>query len=176
MYPRGFPAHTCVSQPLVGTRNGSRLPGRVRPPCCPYLLKTSGFLSKDAILAGTLSFTIHHPQHFLLAICGFGAAFLTAFYMFRLMFLTFFGKPANKEVYNNLHESPKTMTVPLSFFIFFTLPNINPFSDYGWFTSLIKAKDSLVPGSLNLTSLEIAEGMHHSHSLAMILSILIALT
>ena len=61
-------------------------------------------------------------------------------------------------------------------FLFFTLPNINPFSDYGWFTSLIKAKDSLVPGSLNLTSLEIAEGMHHSHSLAMILSILIALT
>ncbi|MFL3051188.1 MAG: NADH-quinone oxidoreductase subunit L [Candidatus Neomarinimicrobiota bacterium] len=143
---------------------------------------TSGFLSKDAILAGTLAFTMHHPQHFLLTICGFGAAFLTAFYMFRLIFLTFFGKPANKEVYNNLHESPTTMTVPLitltslSFFMFFTLPNINPFSDHGWFTSLIKAKDSIVPGSLNPTSLEIAEGMHHSHSLAMILSILIAFT
>ena len=143
---------------------------------------TSGFLSKDAILAGTLSFTMHHPQHFLLAICGFGAAFLTAFYMFRLIFLTFFGKPANKEVYNNLHESPATMTAPLitltslSFFIFFTLPNINPFSDYGWFTSLIKAKNSIVPGNLNLTSIEIAEGMHHYHSLAMVLSIIIAFT
>ena len=45
----------------------------------------SGFLSKDAILAGTLAFGTHHPQHFLLPIFGFGAALITAFYMFRLI-------------------------------------------------------------------------------------------
>ena len=37
----------------------------------------SGFLSKDAILAGTLSFVEHHPEHFILAIFGFGAAAIT---------------------------------------------------------------------------------------------------
>ena len=46
----------------------------------------SGFLSKDAILAGTLSFATHNPVHFLLPIFGFGAALITAFYMFRLIF------------------------------------------------------------------------------------------
>ena len=52
----------------------------------------SGFLSKDAILAGTLSFASHHPGHFLLPVFGFGAAAITAFYMFRLIFMTFHGK------------------------------------------------------------------------------------
>jgi NADH-quinone oxidoreductase subunit L len=49
----------------------------------------SGFLSKDAILAGSLSFANHHPEHFLLPIFGFSAALLTAFYMFRLIYMTF---------------------------------------------------------------------------------------
>ena len=73
----------------------------------------SGFLSKDAILAGTLSFATHHPEHFLLPLFGFGAALLTAFYMFRLIFMTFYGKPAKQEVLDNIHESPTTMTTPL---------------------------------------------------------------
>ena len=142
---------------------------------------TSGFLSKDAVLAGTLSFTMHHPEHFLLVIFGFGAALLTAFYMFRLIFMTFYGEPVRREVYDHIHESPSPMTAPLitlatlSFFLFFTLPNFNPFSDYGWFTTLIHAKDSVVPGHLNATAHEIAEGIHHAHTPAMILSILIAI-
>ena len=141
---------------------------------------TSGFLSKDAILAGTLSFTMHHPEHFLLVLFGFGAALLTAFYMFRLIFMTFYGEPVRREVYDNIHESPSAMTAPLvtlatlSFFLFFTLPYFNPFSDHGWFTVLIDARDSVVPGHLNLTAHEIAEGMHHAHTPAMLLSILIA--
>jgi NADH-quinone oxidoreductase subunit L len=141
---------------------------------------TSGFLSKDAILAGTLSFTMHHPEHFLLVLFGFGAALLTAFYMFRLIFMTFYGEPVRREVYDNIHESPSAMTAPLvtlatlSFFLFFTLPYFNPFSDHGWFTVLIDARDSVVPGHLNLTAHEIAEGMHHAHAPAMLLSILIA--
>ena len=51
----------------------------------------SGFLSKDAILAGTLSYVQHHPEHWILALFGFGAAAITAFYMFRLIFMTFYG-------------------------------------------------------------------------------------
>ena len=138
----------------------------------------SGFLSKDAILAGTLSFASHNPAHFLLPIFGFGAALLTAFYMFRMIFLTFHNEPQRPDLIDDIHESPWEMTTPLvilsglSFFIFFTLPHFNPFSDHGWFMDIIRAQDSLVAGALSAQ--EIAEGIHHSHLLAMILSLLVA--
>ena len=138
----------------------------------------SGFLSKDAILAGTLAFGTHHPQHFLLPIFGFGAALITAFYMFRLIFMTFHNEPKLPELYDDINESPKEMTFPLvllstlSVFIFYTLPYFNPLSDHGWFMELVKAKDSMVPG--NPSAHEIAEGIHHSHMLTMILSTLVA--
>ena len=138
----------------------------------------SGFLSKDAILAGTLAYVQHHPQHVLLAVFGFGAAAITAFYMFRLIFMTFHGEPKMPTVFKGIHESPKVMTFPLvllaglSFFIFYTLPYFNPFSDHGWFTELIKATNSVAPG--NPTATEIYEGVHHAHYLAMGLSLAVA--
>ena len=139
----------------------------------------SGFLSKDAILAGTLAFAQHHPEHFLLPLFGFSAAAITAFYMFRLIFMTFHGKPNMKSIFKDIHESPKVMTGPivllgtLSFFIFYTLPsNFNPIKDKGWFTDLIVPRNSSVPGSL--TANEIAEYAHHAHYLAMGLSIVVA--
>ena len=64
----------------------------------------SGFLSKDAILAGTLSFANHNPQHFLLPVFGFGAALLTAFYMFRLIFMTFHNEPNKPELIEDIYE------------------------------------------------------------------------
>ena len=74
----------------------------------------SGFVSKDAILAGTLSHYFGHGGiTILLPIAGFGAAAITAFYMFRLIFLTFHGNPANDEIYEHIHESPSSMTSPL---------------------------------------------------------------
>ncbi len=138
----------------------------------------SGFLSKDAILAGTLAFAEHYPQHFLLPVFGFGAAAITAFYMFRLIFMTFHGEAKMPKVFTGIHESPKVMTFPLvllatlSFFLFYTLPFFNPFSDHGWFTELVKASDSVVPGSLSAA--EIYEGVHHAHYPAMALSLLVA--
>lgn len=140
----------------------------------------SGFLSKDAILAGTYAFVAHHPEHFFLAVCGFGAALITAFYMFRLIFMTFHSEPAMKEIYPDIHESPKAMTYPLiilstlSIFIFYTLPHLNPFSDQGWFKDLIVARDSFVPGAYALSAHEIEEGLHHAHIPAMILSLIVA--
>ena len=45
---------------------------------------------------------------------AFLTALMTSFYMFRLIYLTFFGKPRmSHEVEHHIHESPKTMTVPL---------------------------------------------------------------
>ena len=49
----------------------------------------------------------------MVAIVGLVAAFLTALYMFRLVFLTFFGKPRFDTAHVHPHESPATMTLPL---------------------------------------------------------------
>ena len=139
----------------------------------------SGFLSKDAILAGSLSFAQHHPQHILLPIFGFGAAAITAFYMFRMMFMTFHGKPQMPELIDDIHESPKEMTGPLvllgtlSVFIWYTLPYLNPLSSHGWFTDLVVPIDSSVPG--NLSAKEIEDGAHHAHGMAMYISIGVAI-
>lgn len=142
---------------------------------------TSGFLSKDAILAGTLSYYHEHQSllGLILVFFGFGAAFITAFYMFRLVYMTFFGKPADVKVQAHIHESPKTMTIPLmtlatlSTFIMFTLPKLNPFSDKGWFTTLIQAPEKVVEG-LEHFNHEIMEGIHHAHSTAMMISVTVA--
>ncbi len=68
----------------------------------------SGFFSKDEILAHTYE---HSP---LLWFFGMLTSMLTAFYMFRLMFLTFWGGfRGTKEQQHHLHESPKAMTIPL---------------------------------------------------------------
>lgn len=69
---------------------------------------TSGFISKDEILLNVYQ---HNKLYFYLAaIC----AVMTAFYMFRLLFLTFFGSfRGTHEQEHHLHESPKAMTIPL---------------------------------------------------------------
>ena len=65
----------------------------------------SGFWSKDEILLGAFS-----GGHILLYIIGSLVAFMTAFYMFRLIFVAFFGHNHNGEA---AHESSNVMTVPL---------------------------------------------------------------
>lgn len=68
----------------------------------------SGFFSKDEILAHAFA---HNPTVWGLAVL---ASLLTAFYMFRLFFLTFAGTVrANAEVKSHIHESPKSMAIPL---------------------------------------------------------------
>ena len=68
----------------------------------------AGFFSKDEILAHTYE----HSQ--LLWVVGSIASLCTAFYMFRLMFLTFWGSfRGTHEQQHHLHESPKAMTIPL---------------------------------------------------------------
>ncbi len=71
----------------------------------------SGFFSKDEILWKAFSSPQGHP---LIWFLGAAAAGMTAFYMFRLLFRTFFGEcKASDEVKHHIHESPKIMTVPL---------------------------------------------------------------
>ena len=68
----------------------------------------SGFWSKDEIFATALA-----GGHYLFLIVGILVAFMTAFYMFRLYFMTFTGQPRDQHAYEHAHESPKSMTVPL---------------------------------------------------------------
>ncbi|HPF36712.1 MAG TPA: NADH-quinone oxidoreductase subunit L [Candidatus Krumholzibacteria bacterium] len=74
----------------------------------------SGFYSKDAILAGALAFG-WTEGHMLPFILGMAAAAFTAFYMFRMLFLTFHGKPRDEERFHHAHESPFSMAFPLVF-------------------------------------------------------------
>ncbi len=71
----------------------------------------SGFFSKDEILWKSFSSPYGHP---ILWVIGFVTAGLTAFYMFRLIYLTFHGRERmDDHTRKHLHESPKSMTVPL---------------------------------------------------------------
>jgi NADH-quinone oxidoreductase subunit L len=71
----------------------------------------AGFFSKDEIL--WLAFTSEHGNKlvWVLALCGAG---MTAFYMFRQLFMTFYGEcRADHHTREHLHESPSVMTMPL---------------------------------------------------------------
>jgi len=68
----------------------------------------SGFFSKDAIIFETFK-----EMGIPLMILGLITAGITAFYMFRLVTLTFFGKPRYDEKHLHPHESSPTMTVTL---------------------------------------------------------------
>ncbi|HEY7139241.1 MAG TPA: NADH-quinone oxidoreductase subunit L [Methylomirabilota bacterium] len=70
----------------------------------------SGFFSKDEILAG--AYFAGKPAIFALGLVG---SALTAFYMWRLVFLTFLGRSrVDHDVAHHVHESPPVMTIPLA--------------------------------------------------------------
>jgi NADH-quinone oxidoreductase subunit L len=72
----------------------------------------AGFFSKDAILWETWS--REGGAYRILWYVGYATALMTAFYMFRLMYLTFHGRPRmSHDVEHHIHESPASMTVPL---------------------------------------------------------------
>ena len=74
----------------------------------------AGFYSKDMILEA--AFAAHSPVGAFAFWMGIAAAFMTAFYSWRLIFMTFHGKPrADEKVMDHVHESPLIMTVPLAF-------------------------------------------------------------
>ncbi|HXJ15876.1 MAG TPA: NADH-quinone oxidoreductase subunit L, partial [Candidatus Polarisedimenticolia bacterium] len=94
----------------------------------------AGFFSKDEILEAAKAGPDANMVLWLLGVVGAG---LTSFYMFRLVFLTFFGKPRFDEHKVHVHESPKNMTVPLMILAFlsifggwFALPKLMGGVDY----------------------------------------------
>ena len=76
----------------------------------------AGFFSKDAILGHAFEY------NWILWLIGFITAGMTAFYMFRLVNMTFFGKSrVDHEAEHHLHESPSSMTVPLMILAFLSV-------------------------------------------------------
>jgi len=164
---------------------------------------TSGFLSKDGILASAFAFG-SLTGYWIFAVVGFLVALLTAFYMFRLIIITFHGEPRDHHKYDHAHESPFVMAMPLvvlaglSIFIWYTP---NPISaDQGWFlTNWIETPELHAPNSTRfdfmqsevvaetehvaehnsshgeiMYSEKYTEAMHAAHYPAMFLSLFVA--
>jgi NADH-quinone oxidoreductase subunit L len=71
----------------------------------------AGFFSKDEILWKAFS---SNRGHVVLWLIGAAVAGMTAFYMFRLLFMTFFGQSrVDHHLEHHIHESPRSMTIPL---------------------------------------------------------------
>ncbi|HSL92082.1 MAG TPA: NADH-quinone oxidoreductase subunit L, partial [Candidatus Limnocylindrales bacterium] len=100
----------------------------------------SGFYSKDMILAAALEFGMKNPQHMILFAVTLLTAGMTAFYMSRLVILTFFGKPRDHHKYDHAHESPANMWVPLVVLavLSFGFWYKSPFAEKGWFEVLVQ--------------------------------------
>ncbi|MBK7227875.1 MAG: NADH-quinone oxidoreductase subunit L [Ignavibacteriales bacterium] len=165
---------------------------------------TSGFLSKDGILASAFAFG-SLTGYWIFAVVGFLVALLTAFYMFRLIIITFHGEPRDHHKYDHAHESPFVMAMPLvvlaglSIFIWYTP---NPISaDQGWFlTKWIETPELHAPNSTRFDFMQsevvaetqqvaehnsshgeitysekYTEAMHSAHYPAMFLSLFVAI-
>ncbi|MGI9521645.1 MAG: NADH-quinone oxidoreductase subunit L [Hyphomicrobiaceae bacterium] len=77
----------------------------------PHLIGFAGFYSKDAIIEA--AYAAHTPFNYVFWMLVV-AAFMTSFYSWRLMFLTFHGRSrAEPEVLRHAHESPWVMLAPL---------------------------------------------------------------
>ena len=139
---------------------------------------TSGFLSKDEILAGTLAYGTL-TGNFLIPLFAFLAAGMTAFYMFRLVILTFLGEHKDPHRYESIHESPAVMTIPLivlavlSFFMFYSFNPVGASS--GWLYHAVERPESVVPASVAAVNKDVFEQtVRQSHIPAMALSLSVA--
>jgi NADH-quinone oxidoreductase subunit L len=99
----------------------------------------SGWYSKDAILAQAYGFYKINPAHVLLFALPLVTAGITAFYMFRMWFMTFTGQPRDEHVYEHAREAPRLMTTPLIVLAVFSIAVA-----WGW--PLWNAEQSLVGG------------------------------
>lgn len=112
---------------------------------------TSGFLSKDGILAGTLAWAnLTGGWHWIVPVMGFTAAGMTAFYMFRLTIIAFHGEPKT-EIAKHTHENKLPIVLPLVILAFLSLwifYSPNPIdASKGWFHSKVQQPKTAVPAA-----------------------------
>jgi NADH-quinone oxidoreductase subunit L len=98
----------------------------------------SGFWSKDAVLAAALAFGMEHPAHYAPFVMALIAAVITGFYMFRIVFMTFFGKPRDQEAHDHAHEVGWRMATPLVVLGFLAIVSGGlPGMGTGWFERFV---------------------------------------
>ncbi len=88
---------------------------------------TAGYFSKDAIIEAV--FVAKSPMALYGFICTVGAALLTSFYSWRLIFKTFHGEPHDRKHWKDAHESPMVMLIPLGFLAFGSIMAGLPFKE-----------------------------------------------
>ena len=115
----------------------------------------SGFVSKDRILGDALLAAEVNQWLIIPTFLGFVAAFLTSFYMFRMMFLTFFGTPRDRELYDHTKQERLSFNrnIPLLILAVFTFGFwfsgsltgqgfVKVFGErYEWFSTLVEKPD-----------------------------------
>ncbi len=124
----------CVIHSLSGQQDIRKMGGlryTIPATSVPFVIATlaitgvpglSGFFSKDEILGHAFNRHLMMDRYLALWAVGLITAGLTSLYMFRLLFETFYGMsriPVEAE--GHIHESPKTMTVPLMILAFFSI-------------------------------------------------------
>jgi NADH-quinone oxidoreductase subunit L len=116
----------------------------------------AGFYSKDALLEA--SFGAHSTVGFIAYWLGVIAAFMTAFYSGRLMFMTFYGKyRGDHHTWDHAHESPPVMLIPL--YVLATGATLAGFVAYGWFVG--EGWEHFWGASIAVKATE--EVLHHMH-------------
>ena len=114
----------------------------------------SGFYSKDAIIASALSYVSLNPQHFLLFYIPVITAGITAFYMFRMWFMTFTGETRDHHVAEHAHESPLPMVAPLVLLAFLA-----------WFCAFGGEGHGLALQIMHSEPQHVADGLDHGGNL-----------
>lgn len=135
----------------------------------------AGFYSKDAILES--AFAAHTGAGQFAYWMGISAAFMTAFYSWRLLFMTFHGKPrASKKVMSHAHESPFfAMNLPLLLLVTGSL-------GAGWLghhlMGIVNADTATFWGKAIFIAPEnkVLEHMHHIPAWAMYMPLLVGVT
>ncbi|MCA8980096.1 MAG: NADH-quinone oxidoreductase subunit L [Planctomycetes bacterium] len=149
----------------------------------------SGFYSKDKIIQSAFLSTdlFFQGSSVFAAVALVVAAMFTAFYMFRLIFMTFFGEPKDHHVHDHAHESPPNITIALGILAFFGLlggkfwlRDLDVLAHHApWFAQL-NTLETLYPGvelqntymGVGEVALEHAE--HAMHLWAMVASLFVA--
>ena len=129
---------------------------------------TSGFLSKDGILANTLAWAnLTGGWHWIVPVLGFSAAGMTAFYMFRLTIVAFHGKPKT-EIAHHSKENQLPIVLPLVVLSVLTIwffYSPNPIdATAGWFHHRVVQPETAVPAAYQWDFL-IPEGGGHAVAL-----------
>ncbi len=128
----------------------------------------SGYFSKDAIIANALEWGMTEKgAGYVPWIFATVAAFMTMFYMMRLMYMTFWGEPKNQEKYDHAHESPPVMTIPLIALAILAVlgaGTVLPWQTASdtWYAALVQRPEA-VAAAVTAGMPQVTETFHHLH-------------